>query len=111
MRQTAEAPRTYVSIHAPAWGATRLPFANLLPLVVSIHAPAWGATLVLILPTGSITSFNSRSRVGSDVRLAGNGNATIRFNSRSRVGSDLGLLGHEPGGGVSIHAPAWGATC
>ena len=34
-----------VSIHAPAWGATRQP---ILPkeglLSVSIHAPAWGAT-------------------------------------------------------------------
>ena len=31
-----------VSIHAPAWGATRE--AHLERKGVSIHAPAWGAT-------------------------------------------------------------------
>ena len=33
-----------VSIHAPAWGATRWPPACRCPPAVSIHAPAWGAT-------------------------------------------------------------------
>ena len=33
-----------VSIHAPAWGATRVDFAQGLLDLVSIHAPAWGAT-------------------------------------------------------------------
>ena len=33
-----------VSIHAPAWGATRRPPEKLPADAVSIHAPAWGAT-------------------------------------------------------------------
>ena len=33
-----------VSIHAPAWGATRWPDAKKAEELVSIHAPAWGAT-------------------------------------------------------------------
>ena len=55
-----------VSIHAPAWGATTLPGSEVVVGGVSIHAPAWGAT-----------------------RIEGRGRALSR---------------------VSIHAPAWGAT-
>ncbi len=33
-----------VSIHAPAWGATRAALEESMAGVVSIHAPAWGAT-------------------------------------------------------------------
>ena len=36
--------RWKVSIHAPAWGATGLYYADRLRKSVSIHAPAWGAT-------------------------------------------------------------------
>ena len=99
---------------------------------VSIHAPAWGAT------TGTTASvpasgFNSRSRVGSDSFPSSTVTSSSSFNSRSRVGSDLPappaaawdtqfqftlprgerldyywpVLAHL---GVSIHAPAWGAT-
>ena len=34
-----------ISIHAPAWGATRLPDDLFHQIPISIHAPAWGATL------------------------------------------------------------------
>ena len=55
---------------------------------VSIHAPAWGATAPSSPLTPPSSSFNSRSRVGSDpVKLT--------------------PPAHDP---VSIHAPAWGAT-
>ena len=81
-------PETFISIHAPAWGATpvgvvaikterfqsTLPrgerpfriFLLLLPYQISIHAPAWGATLL----------------------------ASVKPSI----------------GNISIHAPAWGAT-
>ena len=62
--------RTCVSIHAPAWGATSAISQNGLILNVSIHAPAWGATRY---PDGfdpERSSFNPRSRVGSDGDLA-----------------------------------------
>ena len=34
-----------VSIHAPAWGATFQAWIEGTSIKVSIHAPAWGATL------------------------------------------------------------------
>ena len=39
-----------VSIHAPAWGATGDVDENHGRDVVSIHAPAWGATMYLFSP-------------------------------------------------------------
>jgi len=57
----------YVSIHAPAWGATEADGQRRFRYIVSIHAPAWGATLSEALKKNCFDS-------------------------------------------VSIHAPAWGAT-
>ncbi len=55
-----------VSIHAPAWGATRATPTLTVKESVSIHAPAWGATggyrERFIIEGG----FNSRARVGRD---------------------------------------------
>ena len=80
-----------VSIHAPAWGATR---CRLWPPQsrrnVSIHAPAWGATALLRGELPGLCGFNPRTRVGCDVI--------------QRTGAVFHAL-------VSIHAPAWGATC
>ena len=56
------------------------------------------------------SSFNPRSRVGSDwpgeIRLTD----YRGFNPRSRVGSDQGSWRFTLSRTVSIHAPAWGAT-
>ena len=57
---------TQVSIHAPAWGATQPPASTLRKTSVSIHAPAWGATSCCQIRGQSIGGFNPRSRVGSD---------------------------------------------
>ena len=82
---------TGVSIHAPAWGATRLSDkwvtgmmgfnprtrvgcdASLLvyvlrPRFVSIHAPAWGATAFCHRSVMDLECFNPRTRVGCDTR-------------------------------------------
>ena len=78
------------------------------------------------------SSFNPRSRVGSDRRRVDGSGVNHRFNPRSRVGSDLaqqistlGQPSFNPRSRVgsdnncphanqlthvSIHAPAWGAT-
>ena len=40
----APCPLYQVSIHAPAWGATKLNWYAIIYQRVSIHAPAWGAT-------------------------------------------------------------------
>ena len=99
-----------VSIHAPAWGATKLSSIIFLrwscfnprarmgrdePVMdfdvdifaVSIHAPAWGATL------------------GYPEETAGG-----RFNPRARMGRDTLADYIKTILEVSIHAPAWGAT-
>ncbi len=79
----------FVSIHAPAWGATVQPPEeppivvrfNPRPRVggdvlatatnkprsgVSIHAPAWGATAISLIMRRSVLCFNPRPRVGGD---------------------------------------------
>ena len=122
-----------VSIHAPAWGATRLAAWLKVSEEVSIHAPAWGATRRPQAGEEGQEGFNSRSRMGSDWSPITRRNSAKSFNSRSRMGSDPRCVSSRSsatsfqftlphgerlavGGGeldllvVSIHAPAWGAT-
>ena len=40
----SNSPDLEVSIHAPAWGATKEKMESQVVAMVSIHAPAWGAT-------------------------------------------------------------------
>ena len=125
----------YVSIHAPAWGATwiwyqygirfemfqsthprgvrhaghgRIPCAG----PVSIHAPAWGATTPSGRPLAPGTGFQSTHPRG--VRLA----LPLDHDRLALVSIHApawGATSQRPKGGqrsrVSIHAPAWGATC
>ena len=56
----------YVSIHAPAWGATVIDELALFPRGVSIHAPAWGATNNRSNLLLTSHRFNPRARVGRD---------------------------------------------
>ena len=79
----------FISIHAPAWGATSVPSAYVRNKHISIHAPAWGATCNFHLLEAVLIYFNPRSRVGSDLSLP------CVFRRRPSI---------------SIHAPAWGAT-
>ena len=60
---------------------------------------------------GQPVCFNPRSRVGSDFQPAPRMNTKKSFNPRSRVGSDVAGLETILLRIVSIHAPAWGATC
>ena len=55
--------------------------------------------------------FNPRTRVGCDLICALNRFSASNFNPRTRVGCDP-RRPHRPlcGRGISIHAPAWGAT-
>ena len=100
---------------------------------VSIHAPAWGATRSSALNDCWPVRFNPRPRVGGDAGTSWRSPKCCSFNPRPRVGGDVGLVGQlihhlafqstPPRGGrlcgdfnsvfypdVSIHAPAWGAT-
>ena len=77
---------------------------------VSIHAPAWGATSGLQAVGLHLTRFNPRPRVGGDVQGVLERHSMQGFNPGPRVGGDGSP--QQAGGlpGVSIHAPAWGAT-
>ena len=77
-----------ISIHAPAWGATRAFRYCWCYNEISIHAPAWGATASIGIIQVRRMYFNPRSRMGSDGE---------RFKN---------LYDYA----ISIHAPAWGAT-
>ena len=101
---------TIVSIHAPAWGATTPLSLPRRAFIVSIHAPAWGATQIPSIDTLCHNGFNPRSRVGSDFSANPFLQLSYGFNPRSRVGSDFIRRAVKGCEGVSIHAPAWGAT-
>ena len=100
-----------VSIHAPAKGATARSGLDLDDGEVSIHAPAKGATGsgrdFKPVPEG----FNPRAREGRDTDRCAKGVDSRGFNPRAREGRDVLP---DPVGitrtGVSIHAPAKGAT-
>ena len=105
------------------------------PHHVSIHAPAWGATPAgWCRPRSGGTCFNPRTRVGCDISPKTMCCWMSSFNPRTRVGCDgvgegagrttrkfqsthpRGVRLDDVGAcalgvAVSIHAPAWGATC
>ena len=80
-------------------------------LFVSIHAPAWGATPRPLTGFLRHKSFNPRTRVGCDRRLPRPNSLLYWFQSTHPRGVRLAVL-HLPAQlvRVSIHAPAWGAT-
>ena len=111
MQASGAYPQFYVSIHAPARGATMVTLPTQtaeasfnsrsregsdradmiwsgLAVDVSIHAPARGATDSLCLISLLLACFNSRSREGSDPPRPASPALCPRFNSRSREGSD-----------------------
>ena len=124
---------TFVSIHAPARGATNLLTLHKHSLFVSIHAPARGATYVCwdVHPVVTV-SIHAPAR-GATSHLRYDKHLHSRFNSRTREGCDFERgtkdrytdpfqfthpRGVRRGDGepllfaaeVSIHAPARGAT-
>ena len=77
-----------ISIHAPAWGATRTTVGTIPPQDISIHAPAWGATN----PT-------DEAKTLMDISI------------HAPAWGATGLLRRGCHAcAISIHAPAWGAT-
>ena len=79
-------------------------------LSISIHAPAKGATACIWRLTGGRLYFNPRSREGSDHLLPPCYQTAGDFNPRSREGSDNASVFLHLVFGISIHAPAKGAT-
>jgi hypothetical protein len=103
--------RKAISIHAPAWGATRAILMR-AAIYISIHAPAWGATRGKKHQIhDTIRDFNPRSRMGSDTTFPQRMSLPGNFNPRSRMGSDQSTAKcTDKTQHISIHAPAWGAT-
>ena len=125
-----------VSIHAPAWGATWTAQSLASPTATfqSTH-PRGVRPSATTIPSTSRPCFNPRTRVGCDPWSAWprmtmtefqsthprgvrhqtgtfSHRALTGFNPRTRVGCDALASGlRERRIRVSIHAPAWGATC
>ena len=79
---------------------------------VSIHAPARGATKSIAYVAGYVQSFNPRARTGRDCTTSASLLLVLMFQSTRPHGarrSCPACLDHRKR--VSIHAPARGATC
>ncbi len=103
--------REFVSIHAPAGGATSPARASASVYPVSIHAPA-GGRLVGEVPNGRCSAcFNPRPRGGGDTGVTSIEPHRIPFQSTPpRGGRPMAYLERDADADVSIHAPAGGAT-
>ncbi len=101
---------TTVSIHAPAWGATRSGCYASASSQVSIHAPAWGATSSSGA-NGDSCSFQSTRPRGARPWLPARFAGLRPFQSTRPRGARRGMGRIAcTAQAVSIHAPAWGAT-
>ena len=121
-----------ISIHAPAWGATRRLWLKPAILQFQSTRPR-GARHASCVQDSTYTPFQSTRPRGARRNLredlayycgisihapawgatAGCGSAAQdkqHFNPRARVGRDETLLSRAESQGISIHAPAWGAT-
>ena len=100
-----------VSIHAPAWGATRRGLPGRLGQDVSIHAPAWGATRRDAMQDLIAEQFQFTRPRGARPCERETLRAFGWFQFTRPRGARRGVLEQDPDEvGVSIHAPAWGAT-
>ena len=79
----------YISIHAPAWGATPRPQITKKLYDISIHAPAWGATINSKVTRNNDRNFNPRTRMGCDPRYVTTIMICLYFNPRTRMGCDV----------------------
>ncbi len=101
----------WISIHAPAKGATGRRGGGTGMKCISIHAPAKGATPPYPKRPPCRCHFNPRSRKGSDLNICINPSyLSYNFNPRSRKGSDDIFTSQFAIATISIHAPAKGAT-
>ena len=122
-----------ISIRAPARGATDGASGNAPSTGISIRAPARGATIQQAINADTVAGFQSalprgerlifQSLLFTQIRFQSalprgerpSNSTTIPsnvnyFNPRSREGSDDGASGNAPSTGISIRAPARGAT-
>ena len=99
------------SIHAPARGATNVGAGNGDHAGLQSTLPHGERHSMYTSSGGSSSSFNPRSRTGSDCAGYAQLETGLCFNPRSRAGSDE-IPAKQPGNCLaSIHAPVRGATC
>ena len=107
----ATSSKGYISIHAPAKGATVFTRSFSSFIAISIHAPAKGATGHAGSGFSSGLYFNPRSREGSDddypvfVQVG----TTISIHAPAK-GATINTIFQISLNQISIHAPAKGAT-
>ena len=77
---------------------------------VSIHAPAWGATRSSKVRKSAGTGFNPRTRVGCDHEAHFFAARQVVSIHAPAWGATSPAFDWSPECWVSIHAPAWGAT-
>ncbi len=101
-----------VSIHAPAWGATRGSGRTPRAAIGLFRStPPHGGRPRSPSSAARDPSFDPRPRMGGDERRERCRSFRAGFDPRPRMGGDQGVLvQHRSGVLVSIHAPAWGAT-
>ena len=79
--------------------------------IISIHAPAWGATRPIQQYRQHCQNFNPRTRMGCDYFRNRICTSTQQFQSTHPHGVRLLFAAfHDLSFYISIHAPAWGAT-
>ena len=84
-----------ISIHAPAWGATRTLMEMYQEKCISIHAPAWGATKpAAIYPVATL--FQSTLPRGERQTVPKEGIAANEFQSTLPRGERQGILTKIP---------------
>ena len=100
----------------PVWGATRIFCRTARAVFISIHAPAWGATLPAC-PQACPAAFQSTRPRGARLRVCNNLYHLLHFNPRARVGRDsIGITTSEADAvfqstrprGARLDAPAFG---
>ena len=100
---------TFISIHAPAKGATKQ--EKLTDLLRHFNPRSReGSDRIISHSLFTISYFNPRSREGSDTLRRLPGYVGGHFNPRSREGSDRDERRLADYACISIHAPAKGAT-
>ena len=101
-----------ISIHAPAWGATVEAGRCKLELTFQSTRPVWGRDGLCAFRIPSTRDFNPRAPHGgatyAPALLDAAGLISIHV---PRVGRDRYHRFYNRGRQISIHAPAWGATC
>ena len=96
----------WVSIHAPARGATPQPMRNEGANHVSIHAPARGATLPRPFPgAGECVSIHAPARGATILAAATSPVTVVSFHAPAR-GATKSAEDAQAGAGFNSHAPA-----